>query len=192
MRKSISLYPFVSLLLLYPSLFGNPPLNCQISVTGGETSICKGQPLLLIAKVDDGLSEVSGHRWETDGKLLSASDQAFVKLDTEQPGLYQVKYFAWDEEGNQGQCFLDIRVEKLPEFEIVENFGFLQRILFKKPKPLIRIYSEENHTFQWFLDGAPIAGAIGPELKSSKGGRYQAVVTSPLGCRSYSKEIIVE
>jgi hypothetical protein len=192
MKKNLPLFSFFLLLWLPLILAGNPPLPCRISVTGGESGICQGQPLVLIAKVDDGLSELTRHQWETDGMLLSAPDQSFVKFDTEQAGVFLVKYFAWDEEGKQAQCALSIEVKNPPEFEIVENFGLFQRILFKKPKLLIQINSLESHTFQWFLNGEPIIGATGPEFKPSTGGKYHARVTSPQGCSTFSKEKVIE
>ncbi|MEE4177306.1 MAG: hypothetical protein V2I46_07340 [Bacteroides sp.] len=192
MKKPI--FTFASaLLMLFPLILsGTPPFDCQITVTGGETSICQGQPLVLIARVDKGLSETAGHQWEAEGKLLSASDKAFVKFDTSHPGIFKVKYFAMDQEGNQAQCELEINVASLPSVEIVENFGVFQRILFKKPMLSLHINSTESHTFQWFLDEDAIPGANGSEFRPKSAGKYHARVTSPQGCRTFSKEIIIE
>lgn len=192
MKKT--LFTFASaMLLLFPVLLsGSPPLSCHISVTGGETSICQGQPLVLIANVDEGLSEVVRHQWEAEDKLVSASDQAFVRFATDQPGAYLVKYLATDKDGNEAQCMLEINVSGLPEVEIVENSGFFQRMLFKKPMLSLPVYPTESHTFQWFFDGEAIPGANGPEFRPATTGRYHARVTSPQGCRAFSREIIIE
>ena len=192
MRRIIPVIAILFLQLSPAPLLGNPPLTCEISVTGDKTRFCQGQPLVLIAKVDEGLSETKRHVWETRAQLLSDPDKPYVKFDTGQPGVYIVEYQAWNEAGMQALCSLEIEVVKSPEPQIVENFGFFRRILFKKPILEIQINSIENHTFQWFFNDDPVPGAIQPEFRPRKAGRYQVRVTSQEGCSAFTEEKIVE
>ncbi|MBW6498492.1 MAG: DUF5011 domain-containing protein [Bacteroidales bacterium] len=192
MTQKYALLPIVLVLLVSQSLQANQPVPCQISVTGGQTSICQGQPLVLIGQTALEADEVSRQLWETNGKLLSDNGNNFTRLDTSTPGSYVVTYKVWDATGNENSCTVKIEVAGPPEFEIVENFGFFQRILFKKPMPRLRILSEESHTFQWFLNGNEISGASEAVYKPSAAGKYSVKVTSQQGCSAFSKDIIVD
>jgi hypothetical protein len=179
-------------LLVSQVLRASQPAPCQISVTGGQTSICLGQPLVLIGEAGQDQEEIARQHWETNGRLLSASDINFVRLDTSTPGSYEITYSWWDHMGNESSCAIIIKVSGQPEFEIVENFGLFQRILFKKPIPRLRILSSESHTFQWFFNDSEIAGANGAVFKPSAPGKYNVKVTSQQACSAFSKDIVID
>lgn len=192
MKQKYALLPIVLVLLVSQSLQANQPAPCQISVTGGQTSICQGQPLVLIGQTALEPEEVSRQLWETNGKLLSDNGNNFTRLDTSTPGSYEVIYKVWDASDNENSCAVKIEVAGPPEFEIVENFGFFQRILFKKPIPRFRILSQESHTFQWFINDNEIDGATGAVFKPKAAGKYNVKVTSQQGCSAFSKDIIID
>lgn len=188
-------YPLLlfAFVLLRPQVnLANQPIECQISVTGSQTGICQGQPFVLMSRVDDKIGEIAGQLWQTDGKLLSDPKNNFVSFDTSIPGSYSVIYKAWNIEGQEALCELEIEVIPLPNIEIVENFGFFQRILFKKPMPRFSIFPSENHTFQWFFNDHEISGASQNKFKPRKPGKYFVKSTNQQGCSAYSKIISVE
>ncbi len=192
MKHLYTLLPLVLALFLSQALQATQPTPCQISVTGGQTSICIGQPMVLIGQTNLDPEEISRQLWETNGRLLSNLDNNYVRLDTSIPGSYEVTYKWWNEQGQETSCTILINVSGKPEFEIVENFGFFQRILFKKPMPRLRILSAESHTFQWFFNNNEIEGASGAVFKPTMAGKYNVKVTSQQGCSTFSKDIIID
>lgn len=192
MKHKYALLPIVLVLLVFQTVQAAQPVPCQISVTGGETSICLGQPIVLIGQANIDQEEIAGQIWETNGRLLSDNDNNFVRLDTSIPGTFELTYKVWDKQGQENNCTISITVSGQPEFEIVENFGFFQRILFKKPMPRLRILSAESHTFQWFLNDNEIIGANGVVYKPTAAGKYNVKVTSQQGCSAFSKDIIID
>lgn len=192
MKQLYTLLPLFVSLLFSQGLRADQPVPCQISVTGGQTSICLGQPLVLIGQTNLDQEEISRQLWETNGRLLSDNDNSFVRLDTSTPGSFEVTYSVWNEHGQESNCAIIINVSGQPEFEIVENFGLFQRILFKKPMPRLRILSPESHTFQWFFNNNEIDGATGAVFKPRAAGKYNAKVTSQQGCSAFSNDIIID
>jgi len=192
MKHLYSLLPLVLTLLFSQALLANQPSPCQISVTGGQTSICLGQPMVLIGQTNLDQEEIARQLWETNGRLLSDNDNSFARLDTSTPGSFEVTFSVWNEQGQESTCAIIINVSGQPEFEIVENFGVFQRILFKKPMPRLRILSAENHTFQWFFNDNEIDAARGAVFKPTAAGKYNVKVTSQQGCSTFTKDIIID
>jgi len=183
---------FLLALASWQALLANDSIKCQISVTGGQTDICQGQPLVLISQLE-GVEDLFTHRhWHTEGNLLSATDGQFVRFDTSIPGTFLVSFTAWNDDGDNARCEIKIEVVSKPNIEIVENFGLFRRFLFKKPMPRLKIIPAENYIFQWFYNDHEIPGADKARFRPPKPGNYHVKVTTQQGCSAFSKIIIVE
>jgi hypothetical protein len=183
---------FITFFFFTTVALSSPPVQCKITISGGKTEVCINQPALLTGQLTDWPEEITTHEWRINGELLQGAEKSYIRVDTSVPGHYHVSHKTWHQTEEMSFCELKIEVLPLPQISIVKNFCFLQRILFKKHMPQLKIISTENHTFQWLYNGQEIAGSNASVYKPRKAGKYQVIATNQAGCRTYSEVILIE
>jgi|26BtaG_2_1085354.scaffolds.fasta_scaffold00004_161 gliding motility-associated-like protein len=141
---------------------------------GPNVETCFNEPLLLNATPSNYDASEGSYEWTFNGSILT---------DETNPTLYVTEIGTYGVTVTVGGCSATDSIEVLPqddlEVSIVE--GDLE-VCPNEPHTLTATTSSEGATFQWFLNGTPIAGETNSTLEFS-------IAAGAVGSQNYSVEI---
>lgn len=151
------------------------PINVDL---GGDISSCFDENIVLTATVE-GDSQNMNYEWYMNGTLLSGETSSTLIID--EVGEYKV--VVTNADGCTGEDTImvspgdDISVTLGDDFEICPN----------EPHTITATISEEDATYQWFLNGTEISGETNSTLDISinpgtMGSQTYSVVVTASGC----------
>lgn len=103
------------------------------------------------------------------------------------PGIYQVKLKATSDKGCIDSIVKYVEVYTMPSGRIKEP---IDPIICSGSSITLSINGGLNYTYQWFLNGAVIAGADKSDITASKPGVYSVELVNAEGCNSKSENVV--
>ncbi|MBC8173972.1 MAG: T9SS type A sorting domain-containing protein [Chitinophagales bacterium] len=150
-------------------------------ITPGDTTICKGRKVILIANAGVGYT----YQWYKNDVLIPGATNNYYK--TQQPGVYTVEVTSAD--GCSAISAGSTVTVILPPTLSLNTPDGLD--LCPDGEVLLEIVTEAGATFQWYFNGSPIPGATGNTYTATEVGEYTALVTNSAGCSTRCKGITV-
>lgn len=190
--KPSRLFFFLLFFSMSISLVGGD-LYVWIDVSGGNTTVCEGQRLLLVGNVRDGSGDYVKHSWESDKCDFEIVTDNVISVDTQEPGAYEFEYSVWDSMEDSGSSFIRVIVLPAPDNEIKAKKGFFTW-LFGKDYP-VKIYlsdKKEIESVEWYKGLELLENENDFKLSVHSPGNYRAKFISNNGCISYSNTIKIE
>lgn len=145
----------------------------------GTATTCKGVGLTLSANTGEGYT----YQWFKNGNVITGATNATYTAN--KPAYYQVQV------NLPAGCFALseatlVQVLPNPNANITAPNGTSLCTSVK-----LKASYDATYTYQWELDGAPIAGATGYLYFPTTAGNYRCEVTSAAGCSRYTASIAV-
>lgn len=158
-----------------------PQPLATISILQGAATFCLGDSVMLVATIDTGLT----YQWLLNGTAITGETND--SLVTSIAGDYAVKVT------NAGNCFntsadTTIVVLPLPDatINVIGSTTFCQGDSVLLSAPLAT-----GITYQWYLNGNPIANAVQANYAAKQAGNYTVEVASAALCTNLSSPVAV-
>lgn len=186
----LTILSFIIISLSFSNLHAGE-LVLVLETSAGETRFCQGTQVSITAKGFHGDEVLVEHQWEsTSENIFSRTQNQYAALDGSIPGRHLITYHGTDDQGNKASISITIIFDEAPAIEIEARKGFFTRLFGKSiPVKLNSAYIHPDHHYQWYRNNEEISGATGTSFKVGQEGRYRLVITSPQGCRAYSRAI---
>ncbi len=151
--------------------------NVEIEL-GDDFQTCFDQPVILDASPANYNPADASYQWSIDGNILP--DETGPTLEITEIGTYSVTV-------SVGSCTATDQVTVTFRDDLEVNLGEDFQLCPQEPRTLTATTSEEGATFQWFLNGSPIAGETGQTLdimieQGAMGTQTYSVVMTIGGC----------
>lgn len=149
--------------------------ECLICEIMGHVTYTENCGTLLLSNTSQINIETTGCRYEIGSDIELPSCDGNIEYTFDEPGLYEIKLVY--EVGDFYSTFTigDVYVSNTPP---------AQPVITQNGATLIVSNVESEASYQWYLNGSPIAGATGSEHNATESGAYY--VTSINGCLSTS------
>lgn len=144
---------------------------------GPDQAICEGSPLpILNAGIDS-----ADYSWTVEENPIGTNN---IELEVNLPGTYSVSVV--EEDGCAGEDEIEVVVS--------EPFVFLGADITVCSNEIYPILNAANQgsTYEWFLDGAVLAGETDQELQTAQSGEYKVTITNIYGCEASDSLVISE
>lgn len=145
---------------------------------------CLGNPISLTAANDD-TSQVWSYYWDGPGGYTSNSKVA--TFNPTAAGTYVFNVTAISEDADTCHASTEVIVRPLPSV-LLTNPDSIQCNV----NSLTINGPIAGDTYQWYRNGAPIAGATGTQLLIDSSGFYKVIGITPLGCTDTSREVFAK
>lgn len=156
------------------------PLPSVFISPGGSQYVCTGQTQVFTANS----ATATSYQWYLDGVALAGETNA--TLAATQPGSYVVE--AFNAFGCSKSSFQTLLFVNSPPPAAIVALG---NTTICQGQSVVLEANNSIATYNWFLDGNPIAGAFLKNLTVTQSGTYSVYETSPNGCDSMSNSINV-
>ncbi len=137
-----------------------------VALEASSTEFCPGDFTTLTASIAD----ASTYTWSRDGDVINGAEG--MSLVVSEPGLYVVTVTIDGCTNSSTEIFISQYTVDLANFSIDEAL----------------LSANNGSTYQWFLNGEIIDGAIDQNYTATASGLYQVEVTDANGCTSLSEE----
>lgn len=150
-------------------------------VTGGATfTITSNTGNTICPSIPTTLSTTPGYNYQWFKDNVAISGATNYSYTTTQPGVYYVQV-------NQGGCSSTSNTLTLSATGFNASLNVLQApsvntLLEGETKNITVTTDALSPTFQWYLDGNPIAGETNPSLAATAEGNYKVVINQTTGC----------
>lgn len=166
--------------------------SCQIMITGGRTTVCLGQPIMLIANSELSPDKVSEISWYSNGEQIPGANLHFLRLNTTSADSVSLQLKITDVYGAKTQCSILVVIQPVPVLVVSRHYSFLQRIFSRSPRPTLRVRTNPDYEIQWFRNDTEIPGASRDRIRITEPGRYRVRATCDAGCAGFGETIVVE
>lgn len=166
--------------------------SCQIMITGGQTVVCLGQPVVLIVNTEASPNNVSEISWYRNGEQISGANLHFLRLNTTSADSLSLLVKITDMDGAKAQCSVLVVVRPIPVLVVSRHYSFLQRIFSRSPRPTLRVRTNPDYEVQWFRNDTMISGASRDRIRITEPGRYRVRAICEAGCAGFGEVIVVE
>jgi len=146
-----------------------------IATAAGPVEFCAGSSVVLNAATAVG----NNYQWQLGGADLPGATAA--TLDVAATGSYQVVVSTTC--GTATSAPVSVVVNALPEHELVAPTDLSTCAGVPVPFSGTDLSGQSDLTYQWLLDGQPVAGATNADLSSADAGSYSLLITNAItGC----------
>jgi len=166
--------------------------SCQIMITGGRTTVCVGQPIVLIVNAEVNQDKVSEISWYRNGEKIPEANLHFLRLNTTSADSASIQVKITDVYEAKAQCSVLVVIRPVPVLEVSRHYSFLQRIFSRSPRPTLRARTNPDYEIQWFRNDTEIPGASRDRIRITEPGRYRVRAICEAGCAGFGETIVVE
>lgn len=192
MNKVVFFFLFSFFLIVTSQPVSAKVASCQIMITGGRTTVCVGQPIVLIANTEASPDNVSEISWYRNGAQIPGANLHFLRLNTTSADSLSLLVNITNVDGAEAQCSVLVVVRPIPVLVVSRHYSFLQRIFSRSPRPTLRVRTNPDYEIQWFRNDTGIPGASRDRIRITEPGRYRVRATCEAGCAGFGEAIVVE
>lgn len=192
MKKELFFFTFCFFLIVASQAVSATVASCQIMITGGRTTVCLGQPIVLIANTEVSPDKVSEIFWYRNGEPIPGANLHFLRLNTTSADSVSLQVRITDMDGAKAQCSILVVIRPLPVMVVSRHYTFLQRIFSRSPRPTLRVRTNPDFEIQWFRNDSEIPDASRDRIRIKEPGSYRVRAICEAGCVGFGETIVVE